>query len=62
MGIDYAQAGAKEKAVDCFTKAIADKDPALTLLLIGHYEFLNLKFLKLAHIARKVREIVFAND
>ncbi len=58
MGIDYAKAGAREKALECFNNAIALKDVAITLLLIGHYEFLNIKYLSMALLTRKLRMLV----
>lgn len=58
MGIDYARAGAREKALDCFNNAIALKDVAITYLLINHYDFLNIKYLNMALITRKLRMLV----
>lgn len=58
MGIDYARAGAREKALDCFNNAIALKDVAVTLLLINHFDFLNIKYLNMALITRKIRMLV----
>jgi adenylate cyclase len=58
MGIDYAKAGAREKALDCFNNAIALKDVAVTLLLINHFDFLNIKYLNMALITRKIRMMV----
>jgi TolB-like protein/class 3 adenylate cyclase len=54
MGIDYARAGAREKALDCFNNAIALKDVAVTLLLVNHYDFLNIKYLSVALLTRKI--------
>ena len=58
MGIDYARAGAREKALECFNNAIALKDVAVTLLLINHFDFLNIKYLNMALITRKIRMMV----
>jgi len=58
MGLDYAQSGVSEKALECFNNAIALKDVAITLLLMGHYEFLNIKYLSLALMKRKIRMMV----
>ncbi|MGZ8525816.1 MAG: adenylate/guanylate cyclase domain-containing protein [Chitinophagaceae bacterium] len=58
MGIDYARAGAQKKALECFNNAIALQDVAITLLLIVHYDFLNIKYLSMALMTRKVRMLV----
>jgi TolB-like protein/class 3 adenylate cyclase len=58
MGIDYAKAGAQEKALECFNNAIALKDVAVTLLLIGNFEFFNIKYLSMALMRRKIRLLV----
>lgn len=58
MGVDYAKAGAREKALDCFNNAIALKDVAVTLLLKGHFEFINIKYLNMALITRKIKMMV----
>lgn len=58
MGIDYADAGAQEKALECFNNAIALKDVAVTLILMGHYKFLNIKYLSMALMRRKIRQLV----
>lgn len=58
MGIDYAKAGAREKALECFNNAIALKDVAITLLLIDHFDFLNIKYLSMALIKRKLKMMV----
>ena len=58
MGIDYAKAGARDKALECFNNAIALKDVAVTLLLIHHYDFLNIKYLSMALITRKLMMMV----
>jgi TolB-like protein/class 3 adenylate cyclase/Flp pilus assembly protein TadD len=58
MGIDYARAGARDKALDCFNNAIALKDVAITYLLVGHYDFINIKYLNMALITRKLRMLV----
>jgi tetratricopeptide (TPR) repeat protein len=58
MGLDYAKAGDREKALECFNNAIALKDVAITLLLIGHYEFINIKYLSMALMTRKIKMLV----
>ena len=58
MGMDYAKAGDREKALECFNNAIALKDVAITLLLIGHYEFINIKYLSMALMTRKIKMLV----
>ena len=58
MGIDYAKAGARDKALECFNNAIALKDVAITLLLIRHYDFINIKYLSMALITRKLKMLV----
>ncbi|HJW29575.1 MAG TPA: hypothetical protein VJ508_10045, partial [Saprospiraceae bacterium] len=52
MGMDYARAGARDKALDCFNNAVALKETAITFLLIRHYDFLNIKYLSMALITR----------
>jgi tetratricopeptide (TPR) repeat protein len=58
MGIDYAKAGARDKALECFNNAIALKDVAVTLLLTGHFDFINIKYLNIALITRKIKMMV----
>jgi TolB-like protein/class 3 adenylate cyclase len=58
MGVDYAKAGAREKALECFNAAIDAKEPAITLLMVRHYEFLNIKYLNLVPLARKIRQLI----
>ena len=58
MGIEYAKAGAREKALECFNNAIALKEPAITLLLIRQFEFLNIKYLSMALVTRKVKQLI----
>ena len=58
MGIDYARAGARDKALDCFNNAIALKETAITFLLIRHFDFLNIKYLSMALITRKIRQTI----
>jgi len=58
MGVDYARAGAREKALECFNLAIDAKEPAITLLMVRHYEFLNIKYLNLVPLARKIRMLI----
>ena len=58
MGLDYAYAGAREKALGCFNNAIALKDASITLLLINDYQFLNIKYLSIALITRKIKQLI----
>jgi len=58
MGIDYAKAGARDKALDCFNNAVALKEAAVSLLLIRHYDFLNIKYLSMALITRKIKQLI----
>ena len=58
MGIDYARAGARDKALDCFNNAIALKETAITFLLLRHFDFLNIKYLSMALITRKIRQVI----
>jgi adenylate cyclase len=58
MGIDYADAGAQDKALECFNNAIALKDVAVTLILMGNFKFLNIKYLSMALMRRKIRQLV----
>ncbi len=58
MGLDYAHAGARDKAITCFNNAIALKEAAISLLLIPDFEFLNIKYLNMALITRKVKQLI----
>jgi adenylate cyclase len=58
MGLDYANAGAREIALDCFNNAIALKEASVTLLLTRQYEFLNIKYLSMALITRKIKLLI----
>jgi adenylate cyclase len=58
MGVDYAKAGAREKALECFDIALVMRNTAITLLLVRHYDFLNLKYLNLVRITRKIRQLI----
>ncbi len=58
MGLDYANAGVREKALECFNNAIALKEAAITLLLIRQHTFLNIKYLSIALIIRKIKALV----
>ncbi|MFZ9386636.1 MAG: adenylate/guanylate cyclase domain-containing protein [Chitinophagaceae bacterium] len=58
MGLDYAHAGARDKALECFNNAVALKEAAVSLLLIRDYEFLNIKYLNMALINRKVKQLI----
>jgi adenylate cyclase len=57
-GLDYAHAGAREKAIECFNNAIALREAAISLLLIRDFEFLNIKYLNMALITRKVKQLI----
>jgi TolB-like protein/class 3 adenylate cyclase len=58
MGMDYAHAGARNKAINCFNNAIALKESAISLLLLPDFEFLNIKYLNMALITRKVKQLI----
>lgn len=58
MGLDYAYAGSRDKALECFNNAIALKEAAISLLLIRDYEYFNIKYLSMALINRKVRQLI----
>jgi TolB-like protein/class 3 adenylate cyclase/Flp pilus assembly protein TadD len=58
MGMDYAKAGAREKALECFNNAIILKDTAIPQLLIRQYEFLNIKFINLIQLTRKIKALI----
>jgi TolB-like protein len=58
MGLDYAHAGARETAINCFNNAIALREAAISLLLIRDFEFLNIKYLNMALITRKVKQLI----
>jgi tetratricopeptide (TPR) repeat protein len=58
MGLDYAYAGARDKALECFNNAVAVKEPAIIYLLMRDFQFLNIKFLSMALITRKVRQLI----
>ena len=58
MGIDYANAGARDTALDCFNNAIALKESSVTLLLTRQFEFLNIKYLSMALITRKIKMLI----
>lgn len=58
MGLDYAHAGAREKALECFNNAIALKEAGIVLLLIRDFEFLNIKYLSMALVTRKVKQLI----
>ena len=58
MGLEYAHAGARDKALGCFNNAIALKEGSVSLLLIPDFEFLNIKFLNMALITRKVKQLI----
>lgn len=58
MGIEYARAGARDKALDCFNNAVALKETAITYLLIRHIDFFNIKYLSMALITRRIRQMI----
>jgi TolB-like protein/lipoprotein NlpI len=58
MGLNYAHAGARDKAIVCFNNAVALKEAAISLLLIRDFEFLNIKYLNMALITRKVKQLI----
>jgi TolB-like protein/class 3 adenylate cyclase/tetratricopeptide (TPR) repeat protein len=58
MGMDYAKAGAREKALECFKNAFIIKDTAIPQLLIRQYEFLNIKFINLIQLTRKIKSLI----
>ncbi len=58
MGLDYANAGSRDIALDCFNNAIALKEAAVTLLLTRQHEFLNIKYLSMALITRKIKLLI----
>lgn len=58
MGRNYACAGAREKALECFNNSVALKEPSISFLLIRDYRFLNIKYLSMALINRKVKQII----
>lgn len=58
MGLQYAHAGAREKAIECFNNAVALKEAAISLLLIRDFEFLNIKYLNMALVTRKVKQLI----
>ncbi|HRX94561.1 MAG TPA: tetratricopeptide repeat protein, partial [Chitinophagaceae bacterium] len=57
-GLEFAYAGAREKAIDCFNNAVALKEAAISLLLIPDFNFLNIKYLNMALLNRKVKQMV----
>jgi len=58
MGMDYAYAGARDKAIDCFNSAVALKEAGISLLLIRDFGFLNIKYLNMALVNRKVKQLI----
>ncbi len=58
MGLAYANAGSKDKALACFNNAVVLKETAVTLLLIDHYEFLNLKYLNFIQLKRSIKALI----
>ena len=58
MGLDYAYAGEREIALECFNNAIALKEPAITFLLLRDYQFFNIKYLSFALIFRKIKKLI----
>lgn len=58
MGYEYAYAGDREKALECFDNAIALKETAISLLLIRDFGFITIKYLNMALITRKIRKLI----
>lgn len=58
MGLQYAHAGARDKAIECFNNAVALKEAAISLLLIRDFEFLNIKYLNMALLTRKIKHLI----
>ena len=58
MGLDYAYAGERDIALDCFNNAIALKEPAITYLLLRDYQVLNIKYLSIALVIRKIKQLI----
>lgn len=58
MGLAYANAGSKDKALACFNNAVVLKEAAVTLLLIEHYEFFNLKYLNFIQLKRSIKTLI----
>jgi len=58
MGLDYAYAGERDIALDCFNNAIALKEPAITYLLLKDYQVLNIKYLSIALVIRKIKQLI----
>ncbi len=57
-GIEYAKAGAKDQALINFNNAVVLKEAAITLLLIGDYEFLTLKYINFIYLKRKIKALI----
>jgi TolB-like protein/class 3 adenylate cyclase/tetratricopeptide (TPR) repeat protein len=58
MGVDYAYAGARDKALQCFDHAVALKEPSVLYLLMRDYGFLNIKYLNMALLTRKIKQLI----
>ena len=58
LGFDYAYAGDRDKALECFDNAIALKETAISILLIRDYGFLTIKYLNMALINRKIKKLI----
>ncbi|MCB0742056.1 MAG: hypothetical protein KDB92_13660, partial [Chitinophagaceae bacterium] len=58
QGIAFAKAGAKDKALQCFWEAIDKKEPGISYLLIGQYEYLNLKYLNFIKLRRMIKTLI----
>lgn len=58
MGLDYAYAGERDMALDCFNNAIALREPAITYLLLRDYQVLNIKYLSIALVIRKIKQLI----
>jgi tetratricopeptide (TPR) repeat protein len=57
-GIEFAKAGARDRALEFFNLAIEAKEPAITLLLVRHYDFLNIKYLNLVPLVRRIKMLI----
>ena len=57
-GIQYAKAGAKDQALINFNNAVVLKETSVSLLLIGHYEFLNLKYINFVYLKREIKGLI----
>jgi adenylate cyclase len=58
LGVEYAHAGVREKALEFFNNAVALKEPGILYLLIRDFEYLNIKYLSMALITRKIKQLI----